>query len=280
MLYALAGGTLATRAVAGQFASGVRIIEVYATVTSARGEPVKGLTQDQFAVFEDGVEQQIATFAAGNFGLTLAIAVDRSWSMAGEPLALAKAAAATILDALQSQDQSTVIAISGQVETVAPLSADARPAREAVERLDPWSTTALHDAIVVAIERVQGGTGRRALVLLSDAGDRYSRRTVDEVLDAARRSDVLIYPVAIGRHTSTLFPELASLTGGRSFQVRKRDDAEATARTIVTELHDQYLLGYTPRRPASEGVGQWRSVRVEVKAPDVRVRARDGYMND
>lgn len=249
-------------------------------MSDARGEPVKGLRQDQFAVFEDGVQQQIATFAAGNFGLSLAIAVDRSWSMAGEPLALAKAAASTILDALHQQDQSTVIAISGQVETVAPLSADPRPARAALARLDPWSTTALHDAIVVAIERVQAGTGRRALVLLSDASDRYSRRTADDVLGAARRSDVLIYPVAIGRHTSTLFPELASLTGGRSFQVRRREDAAATARTIVTELHDQYLLGYTPRRPASEGIGEWRSVRVEVKAPDLRVRARDGYVND
>ena len=91
---------------------------------------------------------------------------------------------------------------------------------------------------------------------------------------------MLIYPVAIGRHTSTLFPELASLTGGRSFQVRKREDAAATARTIVTELHDQYLLGYTPRRPPSEGIGEWRSVRVEVKSPGLRVRARDGYVND
>jgi VWFA-related protein len=280
MLHALAAASVAGRALAGQFATGVRIIEVYATVTDARGEPLKGLSEDRFAVFEDGVQQQIATFAAGNFGLSLAIAVDRSWSMAGEPLALAKAAASTILEALHPQDQSTLIAISGQVETVAALSADPGPAREALARLDPWSTTALHDAVAVAIERVQAGTGRRALVLLSDAADRYSRRTVDDVLDAARRSDVLIYPVAIGRHTSTLFPELASLTGGRSFQARKREDAVKTARTIVTELHEQYLLGYTPKRPASEGVGEWRSVRVEVKAPDARVRARDGYVND
>jgi Ca-activated chloride channel family protein len=173
-----------------------------------------------------------------------------------------------------------VVAINNDAEVIAPLSADRAAQARAVEALDPWSTTALHDAVAVAIERVQAGTGRRALVLLSDAADRYSRRTVDDVLDAARRSDVLIYPVAIGRHTSTLFPELASLTGGRSFQARKREDAVKTARTIVTELHEQYLLGYTPKRPASEGVGEWRSVRVEVKAPDARVRARDGYVND
>jgi Ca-activated chloride channel homolog len=253
---------------------------VYATVTGARGEPVKGLRQDQFRVFEDGVPQRIATFAAGNFGLSLAIAVDRSWSMAGEPLELAKTAASSMLETLHPQDQSTVIAISGEVETVAPLTADTRLAREAVGRLDPWSTTALHDAIVVAIERVQAGTGRRALVLLSDASDRYSRRSVDEVLTAARRSDVLIYPVAIGRHGSPLFPQLATLTGGRSFQIRKQEDAVSSGRAIVTELHDQYLLGYTPTRPASEGAGEWRSVRVEVRAPDVRVRARDGYVND
>jgi Ca-activated chloride channel homolog len=99
------------------------------------------------------------------------------------------------------------------------------------------------------------------------------------VLDGARRSDVMVYPVAVGRTRSTLFPELAAVTGGRSFQANDSAAAAAAARAIARELRTQYLIGYTPARSRTEGVGEWRSIRVEVEAPGARVRARDGYVN-
>jgi Ca-activated chloride channel family protein len=229
-------------------------------------------------VFENGEPQVISTFVEADFPLSVAVAVDRSWSMAGDRLATAKAGARALLGELRPADQAMVIAVSGEVEVVAPLSLDRSAQALAVDRLDPWSTTALHDAIVAAIERMQEGTGRRALVLLSDAGDRYSEANAAAVLERARRSDVMAYPVSLSRERSPLFAELAVLTGGRSFAVRSRAEATAVARTIARELRTQYLIGYAPAQPTSDGVGEWRSIRVDVKAPGARVRARDGYV--
>jgi Ca-activated chloride channel family protein len=262
-----------------QFGTTVQVVEVYASVTDARGEPLRGLSQDQFTVREDGVIQAVSTFAEGEFPLSVAVGVDRSWSMAGERLEVAKAGARTLLAELRPDDQAMVVAIGGAVETVAPLSADRAGQAAAVDRLDPWSTTALHDAVIAAIDRVQTGTGRRALVLFSDSTDRYSRADAAAVLEHARGADVMVYPVGLGGQRSALFAELAVLTGGRSFQATNREEVTTAVRSIARELRTQYLLGYSPSRPRDQGPGDWRSIRVEVRAPGARVRARDGYVN-
>lgn len=261
-----------------QFTSGVNLVEVYASVTGAHGEPISGLTQQDFEVRENGEIQQVSNFAAGEVPLSVAVALDRSFSMAGRPLELAKAAARVFLAELRPQDESMVLAIGSQVEIVSPLGADRRPQYEALVRLDPFGTTGLHDAIIEAIDRVQPARGRRALVLLSDGNDRYSHAAASEALERARQSDVMIYPVALGRDRPSLFAELAALTGGRSSHARDAASLTPTLRAIARELRQQYLLGYTPARPTTAGSREWRSIRVTVKRPDVQVRARDGYV--
>ena len=263
---------------AAQFTSGVNLVEVYASVTNGGGEPVTGLAQGDFELREDGAVQTISTFAAGEFPLSAAVAIDRSFSMAGSRLALAKSAARAFLQELRPQDQAMVMAIGSEVQTVAPLSTDRVAQLDAVARLDAFGTTGLHDAIVRAIDTVQPATGRRALVLLSDGSDRYSDASVTEALDRARRADVMIFPVAFGETRPPLFAELATLTGGRSYQARDAAALTAALRAIVRELHQQYLLGYTPSRPVVAGGDEWRSITVTVKRPEVQVRARDGYL--
>jgi Ca-activated chloride channel homolog len=262
-----------------QFGTSVQVVEVYASVTDPKGEPIRGLRRDRFTVLEDGRPQEIGTFIEAEFPLSVAIAIDRSWSMKGERLAVAKEGARTLVAELRPDDRAMIVAVSGTVDVAAPLSGDRQAQQAAIDALDPWSTTALHDAVVASIDRIQAGSGRRALVLLSDGSDRYSQMDAAAVLDGARRSDVMVYPVAVGRTRSTLFPELAAVTGGRSFQANDRAAAAAAARAIARELRTQYLIGYTPARPRTEGVGEWRSIRVEVQAPGARVRARDGYVN-
>src|SRR5439155_21884366 len=80
---------------AGQFASGVSLVEVYANVVDSKGQPVTGLTVDDFRVSEDGEPQRITTFAAAEFPLSVVIGIDRSFSMACQALAVAQAAART-----------------------------------------------------------------------------------------------------------------------------------------------------------------------------------------
>ena len=274
---ALAALALASPPARAQFSSGVNLVEVYASVTDDRGEPVEGLTKEDFRVTENGVPQAVTAFSAGEFPLSVALALDRSFSMAGERLAVAKAAGRVFLGALRPEDEAAVLAIGSEVDTVAPLSTDRAVQYAALGRLDAFGTTGLYDAVVQAIDLTQAGKGRRALVLLSDGNDRYSKATATAALEHARRSDVMIYPIALGRRPP-VFVELASLTGGRSFELREVRQLSDVLRQIARELRHQYLLGYTPARPISPSEAEWRSIGVTVKRPAVRVRARDGYM--
>jgi Ca-activated chloride channel family protein len=170
------------------------------------------------------------------------------------------------------------MAISSNAEVIAPLTMIRADQIRAVASLDPWGTTALHDAIVAALDRLASEPGRQALVLFSDGADRYSQKSAAQVVERARRSNALIYPIAIGKVRPPLFAELAVLTGGRSFLLRDAKELEPTLADIARELRYQYLLGYSPRDAAAGEASGWRSIRVVVKGPGVRVRARDGYL--
>ena len=265
-------------ATAGQFASGVSLVEVYASVTDARGEPVSGLTRADFEVREDNEVQTLANFTEGDFPLSVAIAIDSSFSMAGQRLELARSAARVFLGELRPPDESMIISIGSDVQAVAPLSTDRRAHLDAVSRIDAFGTTALHDAIIEAIDAVQPAKGRRALILLSDGDDKYSKASADTAVERARRSDVMIYPVALGKTRPELFAELATLTGGRSFHTRDAKGLSDALRAVARDLRHQYLLGYTPSRPIQRGGEEWRSINVIVKRSGTRVRARDGYV--
>jgi Ca-activated chloride channel family protein len=263
---------------AGQFTSGVNLVEVYASVTDSRGAAISGLTQADFELRENGQLQQISNFAAGEFPLSVAVAIDRSFSMAGTRLSLAQSAAQAFLAELRPQDEAMILAVGSQVEVAAPLSTNRAAQRDALNRLDAFGTTGLYDAIIRAIDEAQPAKGRRALVLLSDGNDRYSQATAADALDRARGADVMIFPVALGPTRPPLFAELATLTGGRSSHARDGTALADTLRTIARELRQQYLLGYTPTRPPVAGSNEWRSITVVVKKPGAQVRARDGYL--
>lgn len=264
---------------AAQFTSGVNLVEVYATVTDAQGQPITGLTPDNFRVLEDGRPQAVTTFAAGEFPLAVAIGIDRSFSMAGGKggrLAMAQAAARTFIRSLRSADRVMVLAIGSETEVVTPPTSDHAAALAAIDRLEPWGTTPLYDATLAALDTIQPEKGRRALLLVSDGTDRYSETTAATLVEQARRRDVLVYPIAIGSARPPVFAELATATGGRSFFVRDARELDPIVSAIAQELRFQYLLGYVPPRSAPDETG-WRSIEVMVDRPGARVRAREGY---
>jgi Ca-activated chloride channel homolog len=269
--------TAATRPAPSQFTSTVNLVEVYASVVDSTGQPVRGLRVEDFEVLEDGEPQKITTFTAGEFPLTVALALDASFSMAGKPLTIVKGAARGFLNALRPADQAVVIAVGSQVAVLAHAQTPRAEQLAAVDALSAWGTTALHDAIIAAVETVDGARGRRALVILSDGDDRYSEASVADALARARRSNVMVYPIALGKTRPPLFAELATLTGGRSFHAKGLEGLDQTLRNIAEQLREQYLVGYTPARTPVSGSNEWRSISVRVKKPGVSVRARDGY---
>jgi Ca-activated chloride channel homolog len=263
-------------AVAAQFTTGVELVEVYATVTDAQGRILTDLREDEFIVIEEGRRQAISAFAAGDFPLSVALALDRSFSMAGRPLEVARAAAHTFLGQLRPEDQAMLLAIGSRVETIAPLSSDREAQHRAIDAIDAFGSTALHDAVIDAVERLATARGRRALVLLSDGADRYSRASAAEVIEMVRRADVMVYPVAYGRTLPPILRGLAETSGGRAVLVRDLAQLNPAFRDIASELRQQYLLGYVPARRGEPE--EWRSIEVRVTRPGAVVRARSGYV--
>jgi Ca-activated chloride channel homolog len=260
-----------------QFATRVNQVEVYASVTDAAGRPVKDLPREAFSIFEDDAPQAISTFVAGEFPASVALAIDRSASMAGRPLTMARTAGRAFLASLRPDDRAMLIGISNQVEVLAPLTTDKASIATALDALDPWSATSLHDALIRSLDLLENETGRRAIVVLSDGEDRYSEASATAVVERARRSDVLIYPVAIGKKRAPLFAELAAISGGRSFHLADPRDLQSTLKTIADDIRSQYLIGYAPSAPWPGEGAEWRSISVRVNRPDVKVRARSGY---
>jgi Ca-activated chloride channel family protein len=265
--------------VVAQFSSGVGLVEVYATVVDREGSPVQNLTAADFTVLENGVPQTLQVFTPGDLPLSLAIGVDRSFSVSRDRLRMAVVGAQELLGKLRPDDRVTLLAIGSEVETLTPLSNDHRAAYFALSGLEPWGTTPLFDATVSALTAIQPASGRRALILLSDGSDRYSESTAAQVIEAARRRDVLVYPVALQRAAPPIFAELASVTGGRSVAARDGRALSVALSAIATELRHQYLIGYAPAGAAASSPG-WRSITVRVNDPSLRVRARDGYYAD
>jgi Ca-activated chloride channel family protein len=259
-----------------QFASGVSLVEVYATVVDERGEPVSGLRAEDFTVEEDGRPQQISVFTAGDIPLSLAIAIDRSFSLPRPKLKDAATATQRLLGELRPEDRVLLLAVGSEVETLSPLSLDHRAAYDALLGLDSWGTTPLFDATISALNAIQTAAGRRALILLSDGSDRYSHASAADALNAARHRDVIAYPIALQRTAPPFFAELAAATGGRSLSAPDERTLSAGISAIARELRRQYLIGYAPAAGAEQEPG-WRSISVRVRKPGLRVRARDGY---
>ncbi len=262
------------RGVTGQFSSGVSLVEVYASVTDAAGEPVSDLARTDFIVEEDGEPQAISAFAAEDVPLALAIGLDRSFSVPRDRLNGAISAVRSFLDELRPGDRTMLLAIGSQPEVLAPLAANRAAARLALANLQPWGTTPLYDAVSTAIDAIQSAGGRRALILLSDGDDRYSETSASDAIAHARARDVLVYPVAFGGTRPPIFAELATVTGGRSLYAIDNRALSSALSAIARDLRAQYLLGYVP---AADGTHGWRSIRVKTTRRGVSVRARDGY---
>ena len=261
---------------AQQFAARTDLVEVYATVIDEKGRFVTDASKGEFTVLEDGVAQPLSTFANGEQPVSIALAVDRSFSMAGRQLDAARRAGRELLLELGDKDRAMLVAIGSDVDVPVPLTNDRRAIDTALQGLDPWGSTALHDAVVTAFDAIEPAPGRRALVLVSDGLERGSRRSAGDVLARVRASDVLAYPVVLQGKVPEVLSQLAATTGGQAHRVKRLADLPRVLRRIAAELRHQYLLGYQPARPIVGG--EYRRIEVRLARPKHHVRARAGYL--
>lgn len=257
----------------------VDVVQVTAVVVDRKGDYVRGLTEADFKVLDDGKVQKLTHFASENVPLELAAAIDVSSSMR-DVLPGVKAAAARFLAGLEPRDQVTVLGFNDNIFTLARRSTDQAARGRAIDRLGAWGGTALHDVIIKSIDVLGKQAGRRSIMLFTDGDDQSSHATLETAIARTEGSDATIYAIGHGqavksREMQKLLERLTDTSGGRLFVAADASKLDAVFAQILDELHNQYLLAY----PTPGGVrdGEWHTIEVQVPGKDYRVRARRGY---
>ena len=299
LLIALAGA----RAVSASqdqpiFRARTDLVTITATVTNERGERVANLSKDDFTVLEEGTPQEIAVFSSDEeTPVSLALVVDTSGSME-DKLDEVEDALKHLIGRARPDDQIFLIRFSSDTEALGEYGGrDRRAFESALRRLDAQGGTALFDAVISGVAALADARHRkRTIVLVTDGNDTASNASRRDARDAARGSELLLYALGIGHRAGRSFGHgflgyedrvdigtlrgIAEPTGGRAFML---DDAhrggvdliDQAVSEIGTELRQQYSIGYYPKNPGKEG--QFRRIRVTVRDPAMKVRAREGY---
>jgi Ca-activated chloride channel family protein len=273
------------------FRSGVDVVSLSVTVTDPTSRYVTELEQDDFQVFEDGAKQEVTFFTRTQLPTALAILIDTSASME-DKLQTAQEAAVGFVKRMRSDDIAEVIDFDSRVVIAQPFTSDAVALERAIRGTAAGGSTALHNAVYIALSemkkvraRTTDDVRRQAIVVLSDGEDTSSLLPFEEVLELAKRSETAIYTIGIRskepralsgfKEAEFVLRTLAQETGGRSFFPSNVGDLPAIYTQISEELASQYTLGYTSRNPRRDG--QWRRVVVRVARPNVTARTKQGY---
>jgi Ca-activated chloride channel homolog len=282
------------------FRSGSALVALNVTVQDPSARYVAGLRPTDFAVYEDGVKQDVRFFESTAVPVDLIVLIDTSSSMS-DKIDIVHEAASGFLQTLRAGDRGAVVAFADTVNVLQPLTADRALLQQAVRATVAHGSTALNNAVYVSLKqfgrtaRQDGDPRRQAIVVLSDGDDTSSLVNFDDVLGLARRMGVNIYTVALQSKTAAqtmaalggrrYFSEsdysmktLARETGAQAF-FPAPTELKAVYGSIAAELANQYSIGYAPANARADG--RFRRVVVQVVArPELRPRTRMGYTAD
>ena len=265
------------------------LVPVHAT--SRIGTSITDLTEENFRVLEDGVEQKIAYFSKQDAPLSVGLVFDSSGSMTHKIRKSAEAAAAFFKTA-NAGDEFFLVEFGERPKLMMPFTPDSDRIYRKIVQSRPFGRTSLIDAIHLALVQMKNARhARKAIVILSDGGDNRSRLTRREIKNALLESGVQMYAMGIfdrddlPKHTPEeengprLLDELAVLTGGRVYPVDNLNDLESISSTLGNALRNEYLLGYVPLNESRDGKYRQVNVNLVVSAgtPALNVSYRHGY---
>ena len=266
-----------TRKVAFSNIERVNRVLLWISATDKSDEFVSDLARGDFRLFEGDTEQKIIDFYAENRAITLAFVIDASGSMR-DKIDQVHIAAGAFVDTLREIDQALVIDFDDNVFLIQDLTADRAALKQAIESTEPLGATSLYDALHAAYRKIGRIEGRKAMILLSDGEDTSSRLGYKRVLEEAKSNNTILYTIGIegdGAFDRGVLKELAEVTGGKSFVVKKADELSGVYQRIADELGRQYYVSYSTTNESWDG--HWISIKVEPVRPEIKIRARRGY---
>lgn len=290
------------------------LVTIPVSVYDRNGLYISGLRQQDFKIFEDGAEQEIAYLATTDKPFTVVLLLDTSPSTEYKIEEIQQAAIAFV-GQLKPEDSVMVIEFDGNVHVLTEATSDRQKIYKAIGKADFGGGTSLYDAVQFSLrKRLSRIEGRKAIVLFTDGVDTTSSRaSYDETIYEAEESDAMIFPIYYNTFFETRrrtgggtaiglpFPlpggvsnqpgtsstdyalgrqylqELSAVTGGRVFRPEATPGGLTRAfEGIAEELRRQYNIGYYPRDVGR--AGQRKQIRVRVDRPNLIVRARDSYI--
>ena len=286
----------------------VDVVQLFFNVKDKKGGLIPNLAKEDFEIAEDGKPQTIKYFTAeSNLPLTLGILIDASGSQA-RVLEMEKEVGGNFLsEILREKDEAFVISFDVTVDLLQDFTNSVHRLKTAMNSAKintgggggsigglgggPFPTsgtpkgTLLYDAVYLAAhDELSKEVGRKAMIILTDGEDQGSRLRVQDAIEAAQKSDSIVYVLLIADRGfyggfyggDREMKKLSEETGGRVIEVgNKFDKLKEAFDQIARELRSQYNVGYTPTNRAKDGT--FRKVEVHTKDKNYKVQARSGY---
>ena len=274
------------------FGTGIEVINLNVSVTDAQNRYVIDLKKPDFAVFEDGIKQDLSLFTQENLPISLSLLLDGSASM-DDKLPFAQQAASRFVKTLRPQDNAQIVQFNDRITTLQDFTADHALLETGIKKSVAGGPTALHNALYVALKELnklkkRGETRRLAIIMLTDGEDTASLITDEQVIDLAKKTEINIYCISIRENRPQdrerlafsqavhLLTVLSRETGGQVHFPNSPTELEAIYDRIAEELRTQYSIGYVSSNARRDG--KWR--RIVVRTPEhdnLQIRHKLGY---
>jgi VWFA-related protein len=277
----------------------VRRVRLPITVTDKKGQFVPGLKETDFVVFEDKVEQKIDSFTGeenNNLPLYVGVLMDTSPSTAGK-LKFEQESAMNFIQTVVRPRRDRVLFATFDDQIT--LRQDFTDRLELLDRAvfavkKTGEKTALYDAIwQFCDEKMRSAQGRRALVVITDGDDTYSRADINDAIDIAQRTETTIFAISTKAGLSGAVPgveagtvkdygdkgleRLCAETGGIAFFTGDMLALERSFAKIASELRSQYLITYRPTNDRYDGSYRKVEVRLTGDQNKYKLRTKRGY---
>jgi Ca-activated chloride channel homolog len=256
--------------------SDASLVVIPTWVSTATGISVTDLSRDNFRVEQDSVDQPISYFVKDDAPVSIGLLFDMSGSMKTKMEKAAQAVQA-FFETANTEDEFFLVEFSDRARLAIPFTKDSEEIHGRIAAGRPAGRTSLLDAIELALKQMKKAKhARKALVIVSDGGDNWSRHTAREVRGALLESDVQLYAMGIfdpdlskkspieNQNGPALLDELALESGGRQYRVANVNDLPSISRTIGIDLRNEYLIGY---HPAESRDGKYHHVKVKLHVP-------------
>jgi VWFA-related protein len=286
----------------------VSLVNILASVRDRHNGLVASLGKDDFTLFEDGKQQTIKYFTKEtDLPLTIGMLVDVSGSQRNLIEIERNAASAFFSQVLRKKDEAFLISFGEEAELLQDYTQSARLLTEGLNRLrvssgvqgihpGPVPTasqprgTVMYDAVYLAAkDKLSSEVGRKVIVLITDGVDQGSRLTINQAVEAAQKSDAVIYSIyyydssAYGGHGMIMLggggegylKKMSDETGGHVYKVDRKHNLDQVFKELQDEMRSQYAIGYTPTNDKKDG--GFRKLDLRVADKSMKVQARKGY---